>query len=85
MSPTDGKEPRSSASIRVTVPAPPLPTALQCYIAALEAVEQAAKRELPPRHFATLMSVRRRRCEQEERIAVRALDRRGQSEERGAA
>ena len=60
---------------RVTAPAPPLPTALQAYSQSIEAIEQAAELELPARHFATLMSVRRRRCEQKERVAEQRLRR----------
>jgi hypothetical protein len=46
---------------------------LQAFSQSIEAIELAAEAELPPRHFATFISIRRRRCEQKERIAERAM------------
>jgi len=84
MAPTNENVAAITASRRVTAPSPPMPTALQAYSQSIEAIELAAEAELPPRHFATLMSVRRRRCEQKERLAERRLSRFGSVAKRAA-
>jgi hypothetical protein len=82
---TDNSLPSITGRQPVTAPPRSTPTALQAYSQSIEAIELEAEAELPPRHFATLMSIRRRRCEYKERIAEQATARRAQSDARQAA